>query len=149
GCDYGRGDFRHLLSNAGDLFRAGRDEVYGLLGIELCKSGKRRPNGGGRSIKLSLCQLPAKIVPGAVLNKGRNSEDLENLLDVRPAGPAARPPTDPQAREIVERLGSNALVHHELKRRVVHREHDTHRAIVRSLRPIGPVPALQARTDID
>ena len=48
-----------------------------------------------------------------------------------------------------ERLGSNALVHHELKRRVVHREHDTHRAIVRSLRPIGPVPALQARTDID
>jgi len=25
------------------LFRAGRDEVYDLLGIELCKNGKRLP----------------------------------------------------------------------------------------------------------
>src|SRR5262249_40229485 len=147
GRDRGGGDFGQLLSDAGDLFRAGRDKVYGLL--EPCKRGKRRPNGGGRSIKLPLRQLLAKIVPGTMLNKGRNSQHLENLLDVSATGSAARPSTNPQAREIVERLGGNALMRHELKRRVVQREHDAHRAIVRSLRPIAAVPPLQGGADID
>ncbi len=149
GRDCGGGDFRQLLSDTGDLFRAGRDEVYGLLGIELCNSGKRRPNGGDRSVKFPLCQLLAKIVPGAMLNAGRNSEDLENPLDVSATGSATRPSTDPQAGEIVERSGSNALVHDELKRRVVQREHDAHRAIMRSLRPVAAIPAFQGRTNID
>src|SRR5712692_8994473 len=82
-------------------------------------------------------------------NEGRNSEDLENLFDVSAAGSAARTPADSQAREIVERPGSNAFVYHELKRRVVQREHDPHRTIAGSLGPIGAVPALQSRTRID
>ena len=38
---------------------------------------------------------------------------------------------------------------HELKRRVVHRKHDAHRAIPGSLRPLAAVPALQGRTYIN
>ncbi|HKD27470.1 MAG TPA: hypothetical protein VKC66_16415 [Xanthobacteraceae bacterium] len=49
--------FRHLLSNAGNLFRAGRDEIYQLLRIELPKNRKGCSNGGGRSVKLALGQL--------------------------------------------------------------------------------------------
>src|SRR6266480_4397420 len=84
-----------------------------------------------------------------MLNGGRNSENLENLLDVSSTRSATRSPADSQALEIVERLGSKASVHHELKRRVVHREHDAHRAIARSLGPIGSVPTLQGRAGAD
>src|SRR4029453_164098 len=66
-----------------------------------------------------------------------------------PPRPPPPPPPHQKAAEIVERLRSYALVHHELKRRVVQRKHDAHRAIMRSLRPVAAVPALQGRTCID
>src|SRR5215472_8697037 len=52
---------------------------------------------------------------------------------------------DSQCGEIVERFDCKALHRGELKRRIVHREYDTHRAMPGSLRPIGPVPVDPAR----
>src|SRR5262249_18970279 len=72
--------------------------------------------------------------------------DAKQFENLRAIGAACTRPgtnTDPQSAQIVKRFDREALERRELKRAVVHRKYDAHRAISGSLRPIAPVPALQ------
>src|SRR5262249_62034056 len=94
-------------------------------------------------VEFALGILGALFFDRTEANLGGAAKQFENVRDIGAACTRPGTNTDPQSAEIVKRFDREALERRELKRAVVHRKYDAHRAISGSLRPIAPVPALQ------
>src|SRR5215831_10980917 len=134
----GKRDFWHLVSDHRTLFGGRLDEIDLLPGIEFRKRGDRESSGNDHAVEFAFGHLGSYLFDRSEANFGGDAKQFENLRAIGAACTRPGTNTDPQSAEIVKRFDREALERRELKRAVVHRKYDAHRAISGSLRPIAP-----------